>query len=107
MKNGPSDIQLATPKASIVRVYRNPTPEDYEKVFASFYVAYPDSPPGEARARCAFDEDDNRYIWQVGAATHEMIAERLKKLYNISAKKTREAKLDSLLSAHIFGLENK
>lgn len=104
MENGPLNIKLATPKASVVRVYRNPTPEEFNKIFASFRAVFPDAHTDEKIVRCAFDDDDNRYVWRADTATHEMISERLRDLYNIDAKQTNEAELSSRISAHIFKL---
>jgi len=106
MEDGSFDIILATPKASTVTIWKNPTGQDYKSVFDSFNKAYPGGiAKDESYLRTALDKDGNTYIWMSGAATHEMVQDRLKNLHNIDVEeKTVDSMMAEIVTSKILGI---
>jgi hypothetical protein len=79
------NIKLNTPKGSIVKVYINPTGEDYYEMHGRFTSQYPAANVKRLKTRVTRDKHGNEYRWMCGDATHEMIESQLKDLFGITA----------------------
>lgn len=46
-----------------VKIFKNPTPDDYGELKKAFREEYPLAPPGTPSTRSTKDEEGNTYVW--------------------------------------------
>jgi hypothetical protein len=93
MKDGAFQIKLNTPKGSVITVYKNPTPVDYEAIREHFNNEFPGA--DENFSRSAYDENGDCYAWMSGVAIHDMVVERLETLHGVVANQTGRSVIES------------
>ncbi|MFA5071219.1 MAG: hypothetical protein WC511_02500 [Candidatus Pacearchaeota archaeon] len=77
-----SVFELVLGNGRRVKVFKNPTPEDYWELKKAFREEYPFAPPGTPNTRSTRDELDNYYVWSADYI-HQWIEPLLEKKINL------------------------